>query len=108
MSGRLSAIALATLRGRAYLPLMNARTRVSSSGDVAIPKDMRDRFAWTAGTPLELVETAEGLSLRPVRPAKCFARKSLADLRALLPAGPAQSTEVISRLSDDDLRRLIQ
>ncbi|MBQ1497368.1 MAG: AbrB/MazE/SpoVT family DNA-binding domain-containing protein [Sphingomonas sp.] len=87
---------------------MNSRTQISPSGDVAIPKDVRERLAWRAGTPLELIETADGITLRRRPVSRAFPAKSLADLHALPPAAPAQPIEAISRLSDDDLRRLIR
>ncbi|NWP74998.1 AbrB/MazE/SpoVT family DNA-binding domain-containing protein, partial [Escherichia coli] len=43
---------------------MNSRTEISPSGDVAIPRDVRERLAWQAGTPLVLIETADGVTLR--------------------------------------------
>lgn len=87
---------------------MNARTKVSSDGAVEIPQDVRDRLAWAPGTPLELVETADGVSLKRQTAKPHFALKTLEDLRALPGAsGPAQPIEAISRLSDEDLRRLI-
>ena len=88
---------------------MNARTKVSPNGDVAIPRDVRDRLAWPPGTPLELVETADGVSLRRPAPAPDFPPKTLADLDAL-PGydGPPQPIEAISRLSDEDIRRLLK
>ncbi len=105
--------------GRASLPIdyrtviffcMNARTQVSPSGDVAIPRGVRDRLAWAPGTPLELVETADGVSLRPavIRKHRPFPLKTLADLDALPPLGPPQPIEAVSRLSDEDLRRLLK
>lgn len=88
---------------------MNARTKVSPKGDVAIPKDVRDRLDWAPGTPLELVETAEGVSLRRPAEKSPFPPKTLADLDAL-PGydGPPQPIEAISRLSDEDIRRLLK
>lgn len=85
---------------------MNARTQVSPSGDIAIPKDVRDRLAWGPGTPLELVETPGGLNLRTVPQGRVLPRTTPADLDALPSLGPPQPVEAISRLSDDDLRRL--
>lgn len=85
---------------------MNARTKLLSNGAVEIPQDVRDRLAWEPGTPLDLVETADGISLRR-RPESPFPPTTLADLEALPGAGPRQSTAAISRLSDEDLRRLI-
>lgn len=86
---------------------MNARTKLSPTGEVTIPQDVRERLAWEPGTPLELVETAGGIMLRRGTAASPFRKTSLADLRALPGAGPPQTTEAISRLSDEDLRRLI-
>lgn len=87
---------------------MNSRTEISPSGDVAIPRDVRERLAWQAGTPLVLIETADGVTLRRRPASSAFPTKTLADLRALPPTLPAQPIEAISRLSDDDLRRLIR
>jgi len=87
---------------------MNSRTQISPSGDVAIPKDVRERLAWQAGTPLELIETADGITLRRRPVGRAFPPKTLPDLHALPPVAPAQPIEAISRLSDDDLRRLIR
>jgi AbrB family looped-hinge helix DNA binding protein len=88
---------------------MNARAKVLPSGDVAIPRDVRERLAWEPGMPLELVETADGISLR--RPARIspFAAKTLADLDALPRyEGEKQPIEAISRLSDEDILRLLK
>jgi AbrB family looped-hinge helix DNA binding protein len=88
---------------------MNARTHVSPSGDVAIPKDVRDRLGWGPHTPLELVETSDGIRLRAAGgKKKAFPPKTLADLDVLPPLGPPQPVEAISRLSDEDLRRLLK
>jgi AbrB family looped-hinge helix DNA binding protein len=87
---------------------MNARTKVSPNGDVAIPQDVRDRLAWAPGTPLEVVETSEGISLRTSHPKNPFPPKTLADLDALPRYdGPPQPIEAISRLPDEAKRRLL-
>ena len=84
------------------------RTKMSPSGDVAIPKDVRDRLAWEPGTPLELLETPDGVRLRAAAPARRFPRKTLADVQAFSPAAAEpQPIEAISRLSDEDIRRLL-
>jgi AbrB family looped-hinge helix DNA binding protein len=88
---------------------MNARAKVLPSGDVAIPKDVRDRLEWGPGTPLELVETADGISLRRPARASPFPPKTLADLDALPRyEGKPQPIEAISRLSDEDILRLLK
>lgn len=40
-------------------------TRLSSSGRVCIPKQIREARAWQSGQEFEVVETAEGILLRP-------------------------------------------
>jgi AbrB family looped-hinge helix DNA binding protein len=87
---------------------MNMRTQVSPEGDVAIPKDVRDRLAWAPGTPLELIETSDGISLHAARGKSPFPPRTLDDLDALPSWGPPQPVEAISRLSDDDIRRLTE
>lgn len=87
---------------------MNARTILSASGDVAIPKDVRDRLGWGPHTPLELVDTPDGVRLRKADTRNPFPPKTMADLEALPSFGPRQPIEAISRLSDEDLRRLLK
>lgn len=48
---------------------MNAHTRVSAKGQIVIPKGLRDRLAWAPGTELEIEESGNGLTLRPVEDA---------------------------------------
>lgn len=47
---------------------MNVRAKVSSKGQVVIPKAIRDRLGIVEGSEVEFVEAAGGLSLKPVRP----------------------------------------
>ena len=44
---------------------MNAQTKVSAKGQVVIPKDIRDRYRLEAGRILDVIETPEGVLLRP-------------------------------------------
>jgi bifunctional DNA-binding transcriptional regulator/antitoxin component of YhaV-PrlF toxin-antitoxin module len=90
-----------------YLSSMNARTQVSPGGAVHIPEEVLGRLSWAPGTPLELVETPDGIALRVAMSASPFGHRDLADLQALPPlAAEPQSIERISRLSDEDIRRL--
>ena len=41
-------------------------TLLSSKGQIIIPKPLRDAHRWHTGTRLEVLETAEGILLRPV------------------------------------------
>ncbi len=40
-------------------------TRLTRTGRVAIPRDVRERHRWKAGQALDVVETADGVLLRP-------------------------------------------
>jgi AbrB family looped-hinge helix DNA binding protein len=59
----------------------SARTRVSTKGQVILPKAIRDKRKWTAGTELTVEETAEGVLLRA---APCFAPTKVEDVAGML------------------------
>jgi AbrB family looped-hinge helix DNA binding protein len=59
----------------------SARTRVSTKGQVILPKAIRDKRHWTAGTELTVEETAEGVLLRP---APTFAPTRFDDVASML------------------------
>jgi AbrB family looped-hinge helix DNA binding protein len=42
-------------------------TRVSTKGQVILPKSIRDQLHWDAGTRLVVEQTADGVLLRPIR-----------------------------------------
>lgn len=56
-------------------------TTVSTKGQVILPKAIRNRRAWSAGTRLMVEETEDGILLRP---APSFPRTQPADVFALL------------------------
>ncbi len=43
-------------------------TKLSTKGQIIIPKALRDARAWKAGTEFTVEVTAEGILLRPVKP----------------------------------------
>jgi AbrB family looped-hinge helix DNA binding protein len=45
---------------------MNARARLSSKGQLVVPKTVRDAHGWGPGTEIEFVESGKGVLLRPV------------------------------------------
>ena len=68
-------------------------TKLSSKGQVIIPKRIRDAHHWDAGLELVLIETADGILLKPRGP---FAESSLDEVAGSLKfAGPAKSLEQI-------------
>lgn len=44
------------------------RTRLSSKGQVVLPKEVRERHGWRAGTEIEVEDQGEVVVLRPVTP----------------------------------------
>jgi AbrB family looped-hinge helix DNA binding protein len=44
---------------------MNAQTKLSAKGQVVIPKEIRKRLQLSAGRILDVIETPEGVLLRP-------------------------------------------
>jgi AbrB family looped-hinge helix DNA binding protein len=43
-------------------------TKVSSKGQVVLPKSVRDARSWKPGTRFEVEEVSQGILLRPLRP----------------------------------------
>jgi AbrB family looped-hinge helix DNA binding protein len=80
-----------------YLTGMTKHTKVSAKGQVVIPKDVRDRLHWEAGTELEVIDGPAGVMLRAKPPAikKLPFDEALAKVRAIVNyQGP--------RISDED------
>jgi len=76
---------------------MTRETRVSTKGQVVIPKDVRDRLHWDVGTVLEVVDGSAGVMLR----AKPKAKKALSFEEAM-----AKMRKTVNytgpRISDED------
>jgi len=91
---------------------MGAETRISSKGQVVIPKDVRDRLRWVPGTELELVETPGGVTLRAKRPEKNLTvaevmarlREISAPYRPAKPSYDEDWNEAIDRMFREDYR----
>ena len=45
---------------------MNARAKMSSKGQVVVPKSVRDAHGWTSGVELEFVEQGNAVLMQPV------------------------------------------
>lgn len=45
---------------------MNIRAKISSKGQVVVPKDIRDRMGFAEGTEVEFLETADGVLIKLV------------------------------------------
>lgn len=80
------------------------RTRLSTKGQIIIPKEIRERHGWKVGTELAIEDTGDALVVRPVcsvKPTKlrdvlgCLRYrgrpKSLAEMDEAIAAAAAQS-----------------
>jgi AbrB family looped-hinge helix DNA binding protein len=54
--------------------------RLSSKGQLVLPAALRASRAWAAGTAFEVLETADGVLLKPVAPSDIFPPTQLADV----------------------------
>jgi AbrB family looped-hinge helix DNA binding protein len=77
-------------------------TRLSSKGQIIIPKSVRDAHGWTSGTEFAVEVTGEGILLRP-KPA--FEPTSLDAVAGCLEyAGPSLTVDDMARSIDEVLR----
>lgn len=53
-------------------------TRLSSRGQIVLPKEIRDEHHWSPGQEFEIVEASEGILLRPRSP---FPETTFEDVR---------------------------
>ena len=76
-------------------------TKLSSKGQVVLPKSVRDEHGWAPGTEFEVESTADGVRLRAKAP---FARTELGAVFGSVPhAGPAKTLEDL----DDGIRAAV-
>lgn len=75
---------------------MNAITKLSTKGQVVIPKDVRDALGWPEGQPLVVRQSAGRAILEPPTPVR--ERISWEEFRKRVPKyeGPPVSTEDIA------------
>ena len=76
-----------------------ATTRLSTKGQIILPKNIRTSRAWAPGTEFTIEETADGILLRPARR---FPRTDLDDVAGCLrsrrkPKTPTQMRAAIGR-----------
>jgi AbrB family looped-hinge helix DNA binding protein len=48
-------------------------TKLSTKGQIVIPKELRDAKKWAVGMDIEVVDTPDGVLLRPKAPPKPYA-----------------------------------
>jgi len=77
-------------------------TKLSSKGQVIIPKWLRDAYRWEAGLEFIVINTGDGVLLKPSRP---FEPTVLEEVAGSLPyAGQPRTVEEM----DDDLQQGIR
>jgi AbrB family looped-hinge helix DNA binding protein len=80
-----------------------ARTRLSSKGQVIIPKPVRDRHGWSTGVELEVEDRGDAVLLRAARP---FPRTTIAQVRGCLKyRGPRITIEQMDEAVRAEARR---
>ena len=70
-------------------------TRLSSKGQVVLPRTTRARRNWPVGTELEVIDTDDGVLLRPLSPFKPTRVQDVAGMASY--RGPRRSIEDMDR-----------
>jgi len=77
-------------------------TRLSSKGQIILPKTVRDMHRWEPGTDFTVEDTGDGVLLRPIRKGQ---PSRLADVVGCLPVkGSARSIEEMDAAIAAELR----
>lgn len=87
---------------------MELTTKMSSKGQVVLPKAIRDANGWAAGTELEVINRGGEVVLRPKsRRSRHFPTVPLPEFLARIPVrrGPQVTDEQIERLVLEEARR---
>ena len=80
------------------------RTRISSKGQVVLPKEVRDRQGWPPGTELEVEAQGNVVVLRPARP---LPRTTLDDVIGCIPYdGPPVSIDEMDAAVEEAAREM--
>jgi AbrB family looped-hinge helix DNA binding protein len=81
-----------------------AKTRLSSKGQVIIPKAVRDRHGWRPGVELEVEDRGDAVMLRPARP---FPQTTFEEVRGCLKYdGPPHTIEEMDEAVARETRRM--
>ena len=79
------------------------QTRISTKGQVVLPKAIRERRRWKAGTVLTVEDRPEGLLLKPVDKKKKFTVDDWAGIVKY--KGPPLTVEDMNAAIDKEFRR---
>ena len=79
------------------------KTRLSSKGQVILPKSTRRAHNWAPGTEFSVEDADDGVLLRPLKP---FQQAELADVFACLKYdGPARTLEEMQEVIHGEVRK---
>lgn len=86
---------------------MNVRAKVSSKGQIVLPKAIRDAHGLEAGSELELIEDGENIILKPIRSSKVVKRISIDEFleNRIRYDGPPITDEMIRQAIDEEAKR---
>lgn len=75
-------------------------TKLSSKGQVIIPKAVRSAHRWESGLELQVIDTDDGVLLKPKAP---FAAAALTDIAGMLKARikPMTDAQIMQALQQD-------
>jgi AbrB family looped-hinge helix DNA binding protein len=79
------------------------RTRLSTKGQVILPKAIRDKRRWKPGIELDIEERPEGVLLKPVERKKKYAIDDLVGIVKY--DGPPKSIEEMNAAIEAEVRR---
>jgi len=72
---------------------LKATTRISTKGQVILPKAIRDRHGWKPGTVLEIEDGPNGVTVRPVRTVEPSRPDEVFGMLKPLYSGPPKTIE---------------
>jgi AbrB family looped-hinge helix DNA binding protein len=79
------------------------QTTISTKGQVVLPKAIREKRRWTAGTRLTVEDRPEGVLLKPVEKKK---KLTIDDWAGIVKyKGPARTVEEMNAAIDEEFRR---
>jgi AbrB family looped-hinge helix DNA binding protein len=84
-----------------YIPFMET-TRLSSKGQIILPKAVRDSHHWEPGTDFVVEDTGDGVLLRPVKRGRVTRLEDVAGCLKYL--GPAPSLKEMDAAIDAEVR----
>jgi AbrB family looped-hinge helix DNA binding protein len=77
-------------------------TRLSSKGQIILPKAVRDLHHWVPGTDFSVEDTGDGVLLRPIKTSRATRLNDV--IGSLRAEGPTRTIEEMDAAIDDEVR----